>query len=48
MREFHLLIIKNSLKDLSVFKFERCEILNIKSKEFTDFLKQTNSEDEDV
>lgn len=48
MRKFRLLIIKNSLKDLSVFTFEKCKILNIRSKEFIDFLKQTNSEDEDV
>lgn len=48
MRDFCVLIIKNSIKDLSVFKFEKCEIFNIKSKEFIDFLKQTNSKDEEV
>lgn len=48
MREFCILIIKNTLKDLSVFAFEKCEILDIRSEGFIKFLKQTNSENEYV
>lgn len=48
MKEFCVLIIKNVLKDLSVFTFEKCEILNIKSEKFLDFLEQTNSKGEKV
>ena len=47
MKRYTVLIIKNTLKDLSVFQFEKCKIINVHSKEFKDFLKETNSENEE-